>query len=143
MPAEGGIRLPDGPEPVIHRVADAAAERAAVQKVLHELVNVQRIAPDDIVIIDPHVLVLSLFGEQRRLGNLTVRHIDDPAAPNTIRHATAKKFKGLEADCVLLTGVGRKSSYYVGEKMRRFVYVGGSRARVLLHVFEWGPWRDE
>ena len=140
-PTDPGISLPEGPAPVVHRVSDAAGERAAVQKVLHALVQEQGVSPDDIVIIDPHVLDRSSFASHRKLGNLTVRGLDDPPAANSVRHATAKKFKGLEADCVLLTGVGMPSRYYHGEQLRRFVYVGGSRARVVLHVFEWADWR--
>ncbi len=136
-PTPAGIRLPDGPEPTVHRVDSAVAERQAVQKVLHELVHVQGIAPEKIVILDPHVLARSSFADNPILGNLTVRALESEAAPNTIRHATVKKFKGLEADCVLLVGVGGPSRYYQGDRLRRFVYVGGSRARVILHVFQW------
>ncbi len=136
-PLPDGIVLPEGPEPVIHQVGSAAEERQAVQKVLHELVQVQGVDPDDIVILDPHVLARSSFAENRQLGNLTVRALADPPTANTVRHATVKKFKGLEADCVLLVGVGMPSGYYTGDRLARFIYVGGSRARVVLHVFEW------
>lgn len=142
-PVVVGAKLPDGPEPVIHRVASAGEERQAVQKVLHELVHEQGLDPDDIVILDPHVLARSSFADQPRLGNLTVRALDSEAAPNTIRHATVKKFKGLEADCVLLVGVGAPSRYYTGDVLARFVYVGGSRARVVLHVFQWAEFGAE
>jgi len=136
-PVESTYKLADGPEPVIHHVSSQAEERQAVQKVLHELVQEQGLSADDIVILDPHVLARSSFADNPRLGNLTVRHLEDEAVPNTIRHATVKKFKGLEADCVLLVGVGAPSRYYKDDRLRRFVYVGGSRARVILHVFQW------
>ncbi len=69
-PAPEGIRLPDGPEPTIHRVSSPAEERQAVQKVLHELVHEQGLVPEDIVILDPHVLARSSYGDTQKLGKM-------------------------------------------------------------------------
>jgi len=142
-PAVPQVKLPDGPEPVIHRVTDAEGERQAVRQVLHELVHEQGVAPEEIVILDPHVFARSSFAEHPQLGNLTVRPLTDEPAANTIRHATVNKFKGLEADCVLLVGVGAPSGYYHGDRLARLVYVGGSRARVVLHIFQWADWQPD
>ncbi|MBU8921648.1 MAG: NERD domain-containing protein/DEAD/DEAH box helicase [Bacteroidales bacterium] len=130
--------LPDGPQPVLHKVADAAQERDAVRRVLHELVQEQGVPADEIVILGCHKLENSSFTDGRKMGNLTIRDADSPEEPNTIRYSTVHKFKGLETDCVLLTGIGQPSAYYTENHMSRFRYVGGSRARVVLHVFEWG-----
>jgi hypothetical protein len=127
--------LPAGPEPVIHEVEDADAEWEAVRKTLHRLVNEQGIAPADIAILGGHRLDKSSFARRRKLGNLSVREAGEPDAPNTIRYETVHRFKGLEADCILLTGIGQPSDYYREEHWRRFEYIGGSRARVVLHVF--------
>ncbi len=131
----GGGALPDGPEPAVHEVADARAERDAVRRVLHELVHEQGIAPDRIAVLGCHRLEKSSFAGRERLGNLVLREAAAPPAPNTVPYATVHRFKGLEADCVLLTGIGEPSAYYRQEHWRRFLYVGGSRARAVLHVF--------
>jgi hypothetical protein len=113
----------------------ADAEWEAVRKTLHRLVNEQGIAPADIAILGGHRLDKSSFARRRKLGNLSVREAGEPDAPNTIRYETVHRFKGLEADCILLTGIGQPSDYYREEHWRRFEYIGGSRARVVLHVF--------
>ena len=135
--------LPDGPEPVVHEVAGPADERDAVRRVLHELIHEQGLAPAQVVVLGGHRIGNSSFAEGRRLGNFTVRDIAEPDEPNSIRYATVHKFKGLEADAVLLVGIGEPSRVYGRAHWRRFVYVGGTRARAVLHVFTRagaGPW---
>ena len=133
---EAGLRgLPEGPAPVVVEVADAGQEREAVRRALHELVHEQGLSPAQVVMLGAHKLGNSSFADVRRLGNLTVRDADEPEAPNTIRYATVHKYKGLEADAVLLVGIGEPSRVYDAESWRRFVYVGASRARVVLRVF--------
>lgn len=127
--------LPDGPEPVVHEVAGPAAERDAVRRVLHELIHEQGLAPAQVVILGGHRIGNSSFAEGRRLGNFTVRDIAEPDEPNSIRYATVHKFKGLEADVVLLVGIGEPSRVYDQTHWQRFLYVGGTRARAVLHVF--------
>jgi len=127
--------LPDGPAPIIHEVADHAAEVDAVRRVLHELVVEKGLDVGQVAILGCHTLKNSAFATRRKLGNLTISDAEEIDQPNTVRYSTIHKFKGLEADCVLLTGIGEPSRYYGEEHMRRFVYVGGSRARVILHVF--------
>jgi len=129
--------LPEGPEPVIHAVSSESEEREAVRRVLHELVQEQGLTPGQIVILGCHKLERSSFADHLKLGNLTIQSAHIPPAPNTVRYSTIHKFKGLEADCVLLTGIGQPSTFYTEDHMQRFKYVGGSRARVILHVFEW------
>ena len=63
-----------------------------------------------------------------------MRDASEPEAPNSVRYSTVHKFKGLEADAVLLVGIGEPSRVYNAESWRRFVYVRASRARVVLRV---------
>ncbi len=128
-------RLPDGPAPIIIDVTDARSEADAVRKALHEVTHDHGIAAGDVVILGKHRLEKSSLAGHRKLGNFTVIGEGDDAVPNGVRYSTIHKFKGLEAEAVLLVGVGEPSSYYSEESERRFQYVGGSRARVLLYVF--------
>lgn len=131
--------LPHGPSPVIHNIGSAQEECDAVRKVLHQLVQDQGIDPLRIVILGCHRLDKSSFADNRKLGNLTVRDTSGAEIANSVRYSTIHKFKGLESDCVLLTGMGAPSSFFGPEHMDRFRYVGGSRAKFILHVFEWTP----
>lgn len=133
---EAGVRgLPEGPAPVVVEVTTPEAERDAVRRALHELIHEQGLAPEQVVMLGAHKLENSSFADARKLGNYTVRDAAEPEAPNTIRYSTVHRFKGLEADAVLLVGIGEPSRVYDAESWRRFVYVGASRARVLLRVF--------
>lgn len=127
--------LPDGPEPAMHEVDSAETERDAVRRVLHDLIHEQGLAPAQVVMLGGHRLGNSSFSGAYRLGNFTVQDAAEPETPNTIRYATVHKFKGLEADAVLLVGIGEPSGHYGPDDRRRFVHVGGSRARAVLHVF--------
>jgi hypothetical protein len=128
-------RLPAGPAPVVHEVDSAEAERDAVRRVVHELIHERGLAPAQLVILGCHKIGNSSFAEVRRLGNFSVRDVSEPDAVNAIRYSTVHKFKGLEADVVLLVGIGEPSRHYGADDWLRFVYVGSSRALAVLHVF--------
>lgn len=130
--------LPTAPpgDPVeMHQVEDEAEELQAVRKTLHELVNVKRLSSDDIVILDRHLIGKSSFASVRTLGNFNVTPYNEAKAANDIRFSTIQAFKGLEEECVLLTGVGIASENIDAEHERILTYVGASRAKLLLHVF--------
>jgi hypothetical protein len=133
---EAGLaRLPTGPKPVVHEVDSADAERDAVRLVLHELIHERGLAPAQVVILGCHRIENSSFATVRKVGNYTVRDVSEPGTANGIRYSTVHKFKGLEADAVLLVGIGEPSRHYDESHWRRFTYVGGSRATTVLHVF--------
>ena len=50
-------------------------------------------------------------------------------------YSTIHSFKGLEADVVLLLGVGAEHHALSDEQARTLVYVGATRARLRLFVF--------
>lgn len=129
-------RLPEGPEVEVVTVTGAAAEAEAVRKTLHRLIHDQGLSCDRIAILGKHRIAKSCFAERRKLGNVTVTAEGEDPVPGAVRYATIHKFKGLEADCVLLVGVGEPSGYFTPEDEKRFLYVGGSRARWGLVVFE-------
>ena len=129
-------RLPEGPEVEVIAVSDAAAEAEAVRKTLHRLIHDEGLSCERIAILGKHRITKSCFAERRKLGNVTLTAEGEDPVPGAVRYATIHKFKGLEADCVLLVGVGEPSGYFTPEDEKRFLYVGGSRARWGLVVFE-------
>lgn len=130
--------LPSGPEVEVIEVADAAAEAEAVRKTLHRMIHDHGLSPDRIAILGKHRIEKSSLAERRKLGNVQVVAEGEDGGPGCVRYTTIHKYKGLEADCVLLIGVGEPSSYFTPEDEKRFLYVGGTRAKWGLVVFRRG-----
>lgn len=131
---------PPGCEPVVTPVASEDEEREAVRRALHRLVHEQGVRPERIVILGRHRFQNSAFAEQPRLGSFQVIDNLEPGAPHHIRYATIHRFKGLEADCVLVTGVGLdptdpRAPDALDDAERALLYVAASRARLLLEIF--------
>jgi len=136
-------RLPDGPPPTLVRVADADEEVDQVRRTLHELIHERRLDPSRIVVLGRHRLSRSAFAERRKLGNVTILGRDDAPQPLGVRYETIHRFKGLDADVVLLTGVGEPTDTLSEQQLRTLLYIGATRARGVLYVFgregvEWG-----
>lgn len=138
-PAVAGA-APAGCEPVVTPVASEDEEREAVRQALHSLVHEQGVRPERIVILGRHRFQNSAFAAQPRLGSFQVIDNLEPGAPHHIRYATIHRFKGLEADCVLVTGVGLdptdpRAPDALDDAERALLYVAASRARLLLQIF--------
>ena len=136
----GGGSHPDavaaeGPEPRLQEVADDDAEREAVRKELHRLVHDEKLRPDQIVILGHHRFEHSAFAAHPQLGNLTVVDRVDSFEPNQIRYATIHRFKGLEADCVMVTGPDKGGWAKTDEDRLALMYVAATRALSMLCVF--------
>ena len=146
-------RLPEGPEVEVMEVADEAAEVDAVRKKLHQWLGVDGIRSDQVVVLGRHRMENSCFGGRRKkLGNWEVVAEGEDVGADVgadggsdggngrngrvgsswcVRYATIHKFKGLEADFVVLVGVGGGAGRVEDEGLgERLLYVGGSRARV-------------
>lgn len=87
-------------------------------------------APEQMVILTPDRMALP--PQTRELGAF-VRPITEqliPAPSGAIRVGTVHSFKGLEATCIVLTGLQRIDT----TEQRRLLYIGGSRAKSLLKI---------
>jgi hypothetical protein len=86
--------------------------------------------PEQVVILTPDRTALP---HQIRDQGAFVRPVTEqliPAPSGAIRVGTIQGFKGLEATCVVLTGLQRIDT----TEYRRLLYVGGSRAKGLLKI---------
>lgn len=128
--------VPDGIPPEIIKVKTATEEREAVRRVLHKLVNEDKVPADGIVILGRRRLARSSFGGPCKLGNLNIVEAGSEKFPTDIRYSTIHAFKGLESDVVLLTGAGSESEHISEEEIKTLEYVGASRARTLLYIFQ-------
>jgi superfamily I DNA/RNA helicase len=126
--------LVDGPDVEFYWYKDGRDQRKLLSRHLNRLLSAG-IGSDDIVILSPRQRQHGCLAEtlEDTVG-LLIREADDdndaPTAPS-LSFSTISSFKGLEADAVALVDLDDLSS----ERSRYALYVGASRARVLLAVF--------
>ena len=129
----GAVR---GEEPRLVRWSTPEEERREADKVVDRLLNVDRVPLARIALIGTRRLERSCLaaGPGPTLAGLPVEPIGDDGATSTLgalRYATPHRFKGLEADVVLLLDVdGHERACSPAN-----LYVAASRARHRLWVF--------
>ncbi|MCU0475182.1 MAG: AAA family ATPase, partial [Anaerolineae bacterium] len=116
---------PDGRPVEVIPCPDPAEERKQLQKVLHRLVNVEGVAPADIVILTPSAEKRSQWKNDEALGNFTLTWGAQAATPMQVRVATIYAFKGMEAPVVIVSELAALRADNWGKLM----YVAVSRAR--------------
>lgn len=123
----------EGPDVRHHWYGDEAQERDMIASCLQQLCD-GGLAPEQIVILAQRKREGTCL--RLGLGSTSVDLVDlDPGCiyppKGSVGFSTVGGFKGLEADAVLLIEVGDLST----ERSTLATYVGGSRARAVLHVF--------
>lgn len=106
--------------------SDSEMLRKLRQK-LHELINHEMIAPEDIAILTPKGERRTTLIDGLRLGNFQVSR-SRPILPNQIWTTTIHAFKGLERKVIIMAEVDEKAHHDIG----KLFYVGCSRARTYL-----------
>ena len=130
-------RIDEGIEPKTIKVTDGAKEFESVQTVVSRLIKKEQLNPGQIVILGRHPLKRSVFGSFDSIGGFRLIEGQLPANdPNSIRYSSVYKFKGLESDCVLFTGLGADGRDDIQENMKSVLLTGASRAKSLLYVFD-------
>ncbi len=107
----------------------AAGRRRRVGAILHELVNEQGLSPERIVVLGGHHLAGTSTPPGSRVGNFTLAE-GGGGGQTTIRYHTYMKFKGCEADAVILLDMDPGDDRW----SNRAVYTAASRAKHSLHV---------
>lgn len=133
---------PEGVPPVVAEIGSDREEQDGIRKVLHQLIHEEGISADRVVILGARAFSHSIFTDGLDLGPCRVRNFPRAYAVDTgeknakpfVRYATIHGFKGLEADAVILTGIGLPNRH--GEDPMTLLYVGASRARHRLFVFK-------
>ena len=90
----------------------------------------QKIATDRIVILSPRSAQASPVWRKRRLGNFTLVEFPNRPGPGEVTFSTLQRFKGLEADVIILCDVAEGDPTCT----LHHLYVGTSRARHVLVV---------
>lgn len=124
---------PGAPEGTNVRLHDYENDREMVEatrKFLHYLVHDEGLDAEQIVILSAGALEKSPVWNRRRLGNFELVLPDEREEANQVRMSTLHRFKGLEADAVILCDVVPGSPYQTPQHL----YVGASRAKHVLYV---------
>ena len=126
--------VPDGEWPVVSRWRDEEEELRLVEGKVQHLVTAEKLDLSRIAIVGLHSWRNSFLNRAGRVWEIPVDAVDDhgkTAIPGAIRYATPHRFKGLEADVVLLVDVDGD----VDRCRPRSLYVAASRARHRLFVY--------
>lgn len=121
---------PDGEAVIERSCADERDMVNAVRILLHEFVNEQRIPTEKIVILTTRAAAYSPVYRAKKLGNLKLIELHQRPNPDEVRFSTLHRFKGLEADVVILCDVRPGDD----ESAPMHLYVATSRAKHVLAV---------
>jgi superfamily I DNA/RNA helicase len=123
-----------GEEPKVIRWKGMEEERAEAGELVARLLIDEKLGLDRVAIVGMRRLVKSCLAAKPELAGFPVAAIGDngtAGSPGAIRYATPHRFKGLEADVVLLLDVDGSE----WAMKPRNLYVAASRARLRLYVF--------
>ncbi|MCA9285465.1 MAG: DEAD/DEAH box helicase family protein, partial [Phycisphaerales bacterium] len=129
---ELGAGVPEGIEPVVHFADGEDDEWQAVRRILHRLTHEEGLRPEQIVLVGRHPFDYTAYARRPRIGNLQVVKGETVEEKGRIRYTTAGRFKGLEADCVIVVGFDDLFVRHAAIQTR--LYVACSRAKHVLHV---------
>jgi hypothetical protein len=122
---------PDGEEPVVYGPMTTRRTVEKLDELVTRLIEREGIDPFDIVLLTPHRRERSVLDGVATLGGVELTS-DLFERGRKLLHATISRFKGLEAQVVVLLDVDARDPR-CGTRER---YVGASRARHALYVFE-------
>ena len=125
-----------GVDPIRILVDDDQHEVAETEKVINKLVKKEKINPNKIVILGKHSFADSAFCNKAEIGGLKIVEENFlEQKDDSIRYLSVYRFKGLEADCVLFTGIGKPARADLPEDPKAVLLTGASRAKKLLYLF--------
>lgn len=124
---------PEGAPVEVIRCAGEAEMKEAVRRALHRLVVEEKIPAERVLVMTPHRSDNSPIRISGKIGAFTIVDYPATARAGEIAFSTLQRFKGLEADAIILCEVDR-SSHACTDK---HLYVAASRARHILIVAEY------
>ncbi|MFC1994293.1 NERD domain-containing protein [Chloroflexota bacterium] len=124
---------PDAPEgePIVeYTIRDDGMRRRRIGKILYDLVNNKEIERERIVILGGHSMNHTCIGENPVIGTFRITETTEDD-PNAIHYHTYMKFKGCEADAVIMIDVDRNDERWAKIDA---LYTTISRAKHLLYI---------
>ena len=124
---------PEGVEVKFEHCVDERKMLDAVRRALHSIVVEGRLSPECVVVLSPRGEKTSAVWRTRTFGNLRLVAYPTPPAPREVQFATLQRFKGLEADAVILCETQKGQPH----SSEQHLYVAASRARHVLAVADY------
>lgn len=121
---------PEGEKVVEFSSPDARVRRKELGRILHKLVNEQGIKREQIVVLGGHSIGRTCIGDDHRIGNFYLTEGPEDK-PGVIHYHTYMKFKGCEADAVIILDVDPDDDRWSGPMG---LYTAISRAQHLLYI---------
>ncbi|MEW6143313.1 MAG: NERD domain-containing protein [Chloroflexota bacterium] len=100
-----------------------------LRSILHRLINEEGLSPSQIVVLGGHSMEHTCIGNNRNLGNFIISDATEEE-PKTIHYHTHMKFKGCEAEVVILLDVDLRDERWSDTGL----YTAISRARHALYI---------
>jgi hypothetical protein len=125
-----------GIEPQVIYTKDDQEEIKKISETIDQIIRETNLSPGQIVILGKHPFWASLFGKNKKLGRYSI--VEDPISienSDEIQYSSIYRFKGLEADCIILTGINKESRKDIIEGMHAILLTAATRAKMLLYVF--------
>ncbi len=120
-------------EPVYENTfKDGKAMRSYLGKILHDLINNKEIERERIVVLGGHAMNHTCIGENPVIGNFHMTETSEDS-PNVIHYHTYMKFKGCEADAVIMIDVDPADERW---QKAEALYTTISRAKHLLYILK-------
>jgi len=117
---------PDGRPIEIHPAKNVAEASKQLSAVLANLIQMQGIAPKDVIILTPAGKDRSGWKEGMQIGNYSLTWYLNDENPNGVRVSTIHSYKGLESAVVILTELDKIRQ---DDLQNSLIYIGISRAR--------------
>jgi len=132
-----GDHLPEGPEPEIHPLPAGVDARELVESILARWQKAGLCHPEEVLILHAQSdIARSPLGARRVLAGRNLRECtEEEDEPNTIRHTSIHKAKGLDAKAVIVIGLLRHQDLDTDYDHYSW-FMAVSRARQLLAVVE-------
>ncbi len=126
--------VPQGEHVRQYHLSDARDRRKQLSRILHELVQKQGLERSRIAILGGHSMHHTCIGDDNQIGSFKIiEGLTDES--NCIYYYTYMKFKGCEADAVILLDVNRDDNRWDNTGL----YTAISRAKHLLYII----WADK
>lgn len=132
-----GDHLPEGPEPEIHPLPPGTSAQALVESILSRWKKSGLCVPEEVLILHSQsTIAKSPLGDLRVLAGRNLRECtEEDDAPNTIRHTSIHKAKGLDSKAVIIIGLPPHKDL-ASDYDHYSWFMAVSRARQLLAVVE-------
>ena len=117
-----------GDKPILKLCNNNDEQNIIVDTFIKNMIK-EGLMPEDVVILTAKSLEKSSISPNKKYGN---QYISTTRESGKILFTTIRKFKGLEAEAVIIVDVSISS--LILEESRRLLYVGASRAKYILNI---------